>query len=136
MKVILHCSASEWGTARVIDKWHVDRGFSRIGYHFVILNGKVRDDHYEPYYDGIVEVGRITDEKGAHCKGHNGRIGICMIGESGEFTHKQYEALYRLLNNLRPVEEITQHSDHDNAKRFCAGIADKVMKYIKDQYEN
>ena len=36
--IIIHHSASSWGTSHTIDKWHRERGFSMIGYHFVILN--------------------------------------------------------------------------------------------------
>ena len=38
-KIILHCSDSAWGSAAAIDRWHVERGMRRIGYHYVILNG-------------------------------------------------------------------------------------------------
>jgi len=37
-KVIIHCSDSSFGNAVLIDKWHRQRGFDNIGYHFVILN--------------------------------------------------------------------------------------------------
>ena len=71
-KIIIHCSATPEGrevNAETIDRWHRERGFSMIGYHYVIgLNGQI-------------EEGRPEKMVGAHCKGHNGEsIGICYIG--------------------------------------------------------
>ena len=51
-KIIIHCSATPRGvdySAADIDKWHRQRGFSKIGYHYVIrLDGKIekgRDEY-------------------------------------------------------------------------------------------
>jgi N-acetylmuramoyl-L-alanine amidase len=69
--IIIHCSATPEGrehTASDICKWHKQRGFKKIGYHWVIQ------------LDGSVEAGR-EDEAGAHTTGHNKHsIGICYIG--------------------------------------------------------
>lgn len=71
-KIILHCSATREGLdikTEVIKFWHKDRGWSDIGYHYVIE------------LDGTVHVGRSEDVIGAHCKGHNSfSIGICYVG--------------------------------------------------------
>ena len=71
-EVIVHCSATAEGkdyTTNDIKKWHLARGFSDIGYHYVI------------YRDGSVHIGRNVDISGAHCTGHNSNsIGICYIG--------------------------------------------------------
>lgn len=71
-EIIIHCSATAEGKdfrAKDIDRWHRQRGFSKIGYHYVID------------LDGKIEAGRELDEVGAHCKGHNAHsIGICYIG--------------------------------------------------------
>lgn len=61
-EIIIHCSATKEGrdyTVADIDRWHRNRGFFCIGYHFVI------------YRDGSIHVGRSVEEVGAHCKGHN-----------------------------------------------------------------
>ena len=61
-EIIIHCSATREGrdyTVADIDRWHRERGFFCIGYHFVI------------YRDGSIHVGRSVEEVGAHCKGHN-----------------------------------------------------------------
>ena len=68
-EIIIHCSATREGrdyTVADIDRWHRERGFFCIGYHFVI------------YRDGSIHVGRSVEEVGAHCKGHNTvSIGVC-----------------------------------------------------------
>ena len=71
-EIIIHCSATPEGRnfkASDIDHWHRQRGFKKIGYHYVID------------LDGTIEVGRDEDEIGAHCVGHNREsLGICYIG--------------------------------------------------------
>ena len=71
-KVIIHCSATPEGkdyTVEDIDRWHRERGFDCIGYHYVI------------YRDGSVHKGRDVAKIGAHCKGQNANsIGVCYIG--------------------------------------------------------
>ena len=70
-EIIIHCSATKEGrnyTVADIDRWHRERGFFCIGYHFVI------------YRDGSIHVGRSVEEVGAHCKGHNTvSTGVCYI---------------------------------------------------------
>lgn len=71
-EIIIHCSDSPEGRndkAEDIRKWHKQRGFNDIGYHYVID------------LDGTVEQGRPIEQAGAHCTGHNAHsIGICYIG--------------------------------------------------------
>ena len=60
--IIIHCSATRAGqdfTAADIDRWHRQRGFRSIGYHFVVR------------LDGTVEPGRDVALDGAHCTGWN-----------------------------------------------------------------
>jgi hypothetical protein len=53
----------------MIDKWHKERGFREIGYHWLITR------------DGKVQEGRPEGTLGAHVRGHNsGTIGICWAG--------------------------------------------------------
>ena len=97
-EVIIHCSDSTWGDAEEINKWHKARGWSGIGYHFVITNGyRKQGKIYIPANDGIIERGRALPAVGAHCIGHNKAIGICLIGK-WQFTSKQlFESLPKLL---------------------------------------
>lgn len=71
-EIIVHCSATKEGkkfTASDITRWHKERGFATIGYHYVVL------------LDGTIETGRAESIMGAHCKGYNANsIGVCYIG--------------------------------------------------------
>lgn len=71
-EIIVHCTATPQGMAvsvSDINRWHRQRGFASIGYHFVV------------YLDGTVHTGRPIEQAGAHCKGHNAHsIGVCYVG--------------------------------------------------------
>jgi len=61
--IIVHHSASEFGNTHLIDAWHKERGFSRVGYEFIILNGYIMAvDYYEnkrwETLVGQIETGR------------------------------------------------------------------------------
>ena len=75
-KIILHCSATpEYRDVSVKDirQWHLDRGWSDIGYHYVIE------------LDGTIKEGRPLERQGAHVRGLNkNSIGICYIGGCDE----------------------------------------------------
>lgn len=116
-EIIVHCSATPEGksfTTDDIKKWHLQRGFSDIGYHYVI------------YLDGSVHPGRSVDKIGAHCTGHNAySIGVCYIGglaSDGKTpkdtrTNAQKEALMKLLIELKglyPKASIRSHKDFAN----------------------
>lgn len=96
-EIILHCAATPEGKefyASDIDRWHKERGFLKIGYHYVID------------LDGTIEKGRPEPEVGAHCTNHNKySIGICTIGGMDKSNKKakdtrtlpQKQALYVLV---------------------------------------
>ena len=112
-KVIIHCSATPEGrdyTVADIDRWHRERGFNEIGYHYVV------------YRDGSVHAGRDVAKIGAHCKGQNAdSIGICYIGgldAGGKAKDTRTEAQKRALRVLvaklvkeYPIKEILGHRD-------------------------
>lgn len=141
--VIIHCSDSSWGNAAVITKWHVcERGFDTIGYHYVILNGRLSPFKLHSYFDGHLETGRPLDddkdfeldEKGAHAFGYNIAVGICLIGLSGTFTEAQMRCLAHLIRTLRGQFgelNIMQHSDVDNKKPHCAGLSRLQLNTLK-----
>lgn len=98
-EIIIHCSATKEGlnfNANDIDRWHKQRGFKRIGYHYVIL------------LNGTVQQGRELESIGAHCTGHNAHsIGVCYIGgldKNGKAkdtrTRQQKAAMWELMNKL------------------------------------
>jgi hypothetical protein len=158
VNIVLHCSDSRYGNAALIAKWHVlpkykviqigkvyqGNGWSGIGYHYVILNGWLNKYAYNKRWDGHIETGRILDddhvleknERGAHVAGFNKySIGVCLIGDSGNFTDKQLnstlEILYILENQFIDIK-IVQHSDLNPDKSYCAGLD---MDKLKKNYE-
>lgn len=89
-KVFLHCSASDstqYGLEE-IRKDHIQRGFTDIGYHFVILR------------DGTICKGRNLELIPASQKRHNlNSISICVCGLS-KFTNCSLEALVGLCTEI------------------------------------
>lgn len=71
-EIIIHHTASPRDvTLDQIDRWHRERGFNKIGYHFLI-DGK-----------GVVHEGRPLQEIGAHCRGHNlVSAGVAVTGDN------------------------------------------------------
>ena len=154
VNIIFHCSASSFGNAALITKWHTlppkevvqngkkykGNGWDNIGYHYVILNGWLHRNRYNRRYNGYIETGRPLDEdhiidageKGAHVKGHNvNSVGICLIGQSGQFTDEQLisslQIIYSLEEQLLSIN-IFQHSDLNPKKSFCAGLDIEKLK--------
>jgi N-acetylmuramoyl-L-alanine amidase len=99
--IVLHCSDSTFGDAKMIDEWHRERGFRKIGYHYVIPNGyrtkHALDSGVMDATDGMVELGRDENEIGAHVEGYNANsIGVCLIGK-GAYTGAQMETARGLI---------------------------------------
>lgn len=135
--IIVHCAATQpdWmqdnsavEQMNTIDKWHRDRGFKKIGYHFYIARS------------GEVVVGRNLGEMGAHSKGHNQTIGICLAGGFGSdaddlatdhFTAVQLAAAYDLIRKLQsqyniPNDKVIGHNRVSN--KACPGF--RVQKWL------
>lgn len=126
--IIVHCSATPEGrdvSVADIDRWHRERGFDGIGYHYVV------------YIDGSVHEGRPLNKVGAHCKGHNAHsIGICYVGgvdlngkPKDTRTLAQKDALVNLLMRLKrrfPKAVIRGHRDF--AAKACPSF-DATKEY-------
>ena len=74
--IVVHCSDSPYGSREIIDEWHRERGWSEIGYHFVIYNCYPTELSYkngqpELSQDGWVVTARPLEKIGAHVKGLN-----------------------------------------------------------------
>lgn len=118
-KIIVHCSATKEGkdyTAADIRQWHLARGFSDIGYHYVV------------YRDGTVQPGRNVNIAGAHCLGQNtNSIGVCYIGgldsnnnPKDTRTPAQKQALIKLLTQLKKMyPKATIHGHNEYANKAC-----------------
>jgi len=130
-EVIIHISDSTFGNAALIDSWHRARGWSGIGYHYVILNGKIKRGQYREPLDGMLETGRDILEIGAHCYRHNtASIGICLIGKPGTVTENQLMALAMLFKSIYkdfPGIKLKFHSDYDKNKPNCPGLNEKEL---------
>lgn len=134
-KIILHCSATPEGryvTASDIKKWHLDRGFSDIGYHFIV------------YLDGSIVTGRPIEKPGAHVKGMNAHsVGVCYIGGCDKDlnpkdtrTSEQIKALDMLLSDLmNEYPEASLHGHNEFSAKACPSFkVDQEYSYIIDCY--
>lgn len=123
-KIIIHCTATKEGKdfkAKDIDRWHKEKGWKCIGYHYVID------------LDGTVEKGRSVEEIGAHCNGHNAdSIGIVYVGgldskgnPKDTRTQAQKEALWELLRVLitkYPKASIHGHNEFSSKACPCFDV--------------
>ena len=119
-EIIVHCTATPEGKDMTVDQIRADhkkKGWSDIGYHYVI------------YRDGTIHEGRNINVAGAHCTGHNANsIGISYVGgvenrpgvayeklkPKDTRTLKQKLALLNLLEALKmiyPKAKIYGHRD-------------------------
>lgn len=126
--IAIHCSATPAGRdigAADIRRWHRERGWRDIGYHYVIR------------LDGTVEEGRPDDMPGAHePKINRSSIAICLVGGSpepgtpahrkglGENTYtpaqwKALEALVRKLHAKHPRATVLGHRDVPGVAKAC-----------------
>ncbi len=103
-RLVIHHSASADISAVEIHRWHQKRGWSGIGYHYVIRR------------NGDVELGRPVNMIGAHALGYNlDSIGVCLTGNFSKETpeKEQLNALVELTHELELQFgrlEIQQHN--------------------------
>lgn len=101
--IVIHHSVSGDVPAAEIDRWHRERGFNSIGYHFVIRQ------------NGDIEPGRDWTQAGAHARGRNDtHLGVCLTGNFGHHppTPAQMFSLIHLARGLCErwgAEEIEEH---------------------------
>lgn len=145
--IFIHCSATPWGEVLVFDEWHRKYGWSGIGYHYVILNGRPFSDvDYWPFLDGQIEAGRHLDddpifdddEIGVHVAGRNSSsIGICLVGKKS-FTDKQLIVVKELLKNLTEhfdltFDDVLGHCEDLNTTKTCPNLPMEFFReYLKD----
>ena len=123
-KIIIHCAATKPSMdigIEEITKWHIQRGFSGCGYHYVIKR------------DGAIETGRAEEDIGAHAYGHNSdSIGISLVGglsEDGKseanYTDEQWSMLRELVEELiekYPDVEVIGHNDVSKKDGPCFNV--------------
>ncbi|MDE6255210.1 MAG: N-acetylmuramoyl-L-alanine amidase [Muribaculaceae bacterium] len=127
-EIIVHYTATPQGeefSNAQIRASHLARGFSDIGYHYVIgLNGEIRP-------------GRSESIAGAHCTGHNSRsIGVCYVGGCpprsvkgwqnigiDTRTEPQKKALLSLIRQIKTrYPRATVHGHREFANKPCPGF--------------
>lgn len=151
-EIIIHCTDTRpnWWADRTsaekvaeVRRWHTEeRGWSDIGYHFLID------------CDGTVVEGRPLERVGAHVKNHNtGTIGISLFGGHGgsagdqfldNFTEDQERALMQLVRQLQDnYPTITNVSGHNQyAAKACptfsvpAWLEGKRVEFVQEVVED
>ena len=149
--LIVHHSASMFGHALEIDRWHRSppRNWKMIGYHWVILNGYPIGGLTKPFdfLVGQIEVGRAIDqdtvlepdEIGAHAYGQNkNTLGVCLVG-NGQFFDKQFFALKYVEQWLRGKKMINEVKGHYEVEKLgyteCPGIdMDKLRFFLSSDW--
>ena len=103
--IVLHHAAAKSCSVQDVHRWHLDRGWSGIGYHFFVRK------------DGTVWRGRPEDRVGAHTVDFNARsIGICFEGnfELEPISDFQKAAGFELIAYLKgkyPIKDIKGHGE-------------------------
>ena len=122
--IVIHHSASGDVSANEIDRWHRQKGWDQVGYHFVIRK------------NGSIEPGRSFEVAGAHKRGKNStHLGVCL---TGDFTkHKpskqQLSALMHLVEGLInrfDIQEVIGHHDNCPGPNFSLDL-DFFNQYIE-----
>jgi N-acetyl-anhydromuramyl-L-alanine amidase AmpD len=116
-KIIVHCSDSDINAhdhINTIERWHLERGFNGVGYHFFIRR------------NGDLQLGRPIEKPGAHARGSNSySIGICLHGRE-IFTNGQLDTLKKLCKNYMrvfdlKVTDIIGHYEI-NSRKTCPNL--------------
>jgi len=133
--IVIHCSQTRPSQkdvdAKMIDRWHRERGWLKIGYGGVIKR------------DGTYEQGRADNAIQAHVKGYNHTsFGLCLVGGALEedwlkpednFTAEQWDSLKKQLTRLvelYPDARIVGHYDLDKQKT-CPNF--DVQEYLLNE---
>lgn len=127
-KIIIHHSASPVSTTvEDIDRWHKDRGWRGIGYHYVCLQ------------DGSIAEGRNINRAGAHTRGYNkDSIGLCITGnfENHHCPKPRFDKLMSFVAKLIDKHNLSwdhvyYHQQFGNTA--CCGhfLIEQLKQYLK-----
>jgi len=119
---------------RTVDEWHRKRGLLKVGYHYFIKRG------------GQIEVGRNTNDIGAHIKEHDSNsVSVCLAGGlntrgivAPDYTEEQLESLFVLIKTLKYMYSGAQVVGHrDLSETDCPSFDVKEWwATTKDKGEN
>lgn len=113
-EIILHHAEAKSASVEEVNRWHLERGWTGIGYHFYIRK------------DGRIYRGRPECAVGAHAQGHNSRsVGICCEGSymSETMPKAQFDALVGLVREEMakyPGAKVLRHRDVNSTD--CPGV--------------
>lgn len=126
-KVFIHCSASDnpkHDNVETIDRWHKERGWAGIGYHY--------------YIDKLGQrfIGRDIEKIPAAQKGHNtGSIAIC-LGGLNDFSELQIGSLRVMLKQINTAYNgnvtFHGHREVENSKS-CPNFSYKELLNLNDK---
>ena len=134
-RIVVHSTATREGINYSVDwirKLHKNKGYSDIGYHYVI------------YTDGSLHLGRNINLNGAHAKGYNpNSIGVVYVGgtsateknSKGDFvakdtrTQAQKTTLLNLLKALRKYYPNAEILGHRNLNKTACPSFDAKTEY-------
>jgi hypothetical protein len=123
--LVVHHSASHPDTTvKEIEKWHLERKFSGIGYHRIITN------------DGIIHSCRPESEVPASVKGFNkGTLAVCLTGSFNRDVPTQWQliSLQLLLEEWKlkhPSAKIVGH--RELGATICPG--DNLFSWLKSKF--
>ena len=126
--IVLHHAEASSCTAKDINRWHIGRGYSGIGYHYFI-NKK-----------GEIYKGRPDNTIGAHAKGYNSTsIGICFEGRYNKevMPQAQLQAGKELVTYLKKKYNITKVKRHkDLMATDCPGNLFPFEEIVGQEKEN
>ena len=104
-RMILHNADASKCSAQDIHRWHKERGWAGMGYHFLVRK------------DGTIERGRPENTVGAHASGHNSdSIGICFEGafmseRMGQTQINAGKELIAYLKSKYSISKVQKHKD-------------------------
>jgi len=101
--------------ANTIKRWHLDRGWSDNGYHYVVRR------------NGEIEKGRPDRIPGAHARGVNSTsIGIVWVGVNN-IDPRQESSLIAMIHFLMgkygvPIENVLGHNEAVKTSKTCPNL--------------
>lgn len=132
-RIIIHNADAKECSAQDIHRWHKERGWSGMGYHFLVRK------------DGTIERGRPENTIGAHASGHNSdSIGVCFEGafmteRMGQTQINAGRELISYLKNKYGITKVQRHKDvnptncpGDNFP-FDAIVSAEIDRWVKDE---
>ncbi len=121
--IVLHHAAVSNCTALDVHRWHQEKGWAGIGYHFFVCK------------DGRVYRGRPIGALGAHCLGWNSNsIGVCAEGnfQIDTMSDAQKNAILELINWLRSIYPQVQVKGHRELDATACPGTNYPLPYIKE----